>query len=152
MIDALAAISVAGKWILIGAVGIFVPTVAVLALYTIRKGERAGVTPAVQTYAPYAAYGRVAKLKAVAKRIEFISMESLVNGTATRTQWAVVIGIETALVCFFLIFLGLGLMELPNSSGLSLFFPAVVGLWLFRVFQAQWSDMTRARSIKRRLG
>lgn len=144
------------------AAGIFVAIMLVLLVYTTRKGVRddAEETRAGQPLGPYDALGRrtfiahkgVAKLKAVVKRTEFISMESLMNGSATRTEWATVIGIETALVCFFLIFLGLGLMELRNSSGLSLFFPAVVGLWLLRVFKAQWSDLKRTRELKRRVG
>jgi len=47
-------------------------------------------------------------------------MESLVSGTATREQWAVVAGIQIALVCFSLIFLGIGPMYLPSSNGVSL--------------------------------
>lgn len=160
MVEWPAAISVLGKWILIVAAGIFVPTMVALGIYTIRKGERADVKSAAQPLGPYAATGRsaviayksAAKLKAVAQRTEFISIESLLNRTATRAEWAVVIGIETALVCFFLIFLGLGLMQLPNSSGLSLFFPAVAGLWLLRIFKAQWSDLRRTRKMKRHPG
>lgn len=159
MSEALAAISVTGEWILIVAAGIFVPTIAALGIYTLRKGERADadVKYRVPPFAPYdarggatsVAYKGVAKLKTAARRTEFISMESLVNGTATRAQWAVVVGIGTALVAFFLIFLGLGLMQLPNSNGLSLFFPAVVGLWLFRILDAQRRDLKQARKKRR---
>ncbi|HEV8712577.1 MAG TPA: hypothetical protein VGX03_07090 [Candidatus Binatia bacterium] len=72
-------------------------------------------------------------------------MESLLSGTASWQDWAFFVGMEVLFVCFWLIFLGFGLMLLPNSHGFSLFFPAVSGLWLFNVFQVQWQDLNRAR-------
>lgn len=144
MVEALAAISVAGKWILMVAGGIFVPTLAALGIYAIRNGVTDDPMPRPDSIA----YRGAAKLTTVAKRTGFISMESLVNGTVTPAQWAVVVGIEIALVDFFLIFLGLGLMQLADSNGLSLFLPAIAGVWLFRILDAQRRDLKRARRVK----
>jgi hypothetical protein len=91
------------------------------------------------------AYKRASKFKVLTSRETFITMESLLSGTASWQDWAFFVGMEVLFVCFWLIFLGFGLMLLPNSHGFSLFFPAVSGLWLFNVFQVQWQDLNRAR-------
>lgn len=151
----LAAIAAAGQWVLLTAIGIFVSTMIALVIYAIRRGEPGDldVTPSMQPFGPYSPTGRrgittykgVRKLKVFASRETYISMKSLVSGTATREQWAVVVGIQVVLVSFWLIFLGIGLMYLPSGKGWSLAFPGITGLWLFGVFKAQWDDLVAAR-------
>ena len=150
-----------GQWFLFIAGGIFVSILVALVIYVIRNGERddSEIKPAMQPFGPHVPTGRsgitfykgIAKLKVLGSRVAYISMESLVNGTATREQWAVVAGIQVLLVTFWLFFLGVGLMYLPNSRGLSLFFPGVVGIWFYGIVSAQLRDHKRARRKRARL-
>jgi hypothetical protein len=151
----LAVIAAAGKWVLIAALGIFVPTMMALVIYALRRGEPADadLRPSLPPFGPGSpasragtvAYWKRSKLKLLVSRQTFIPMESLVQGTATREEWAIVAGIQVALVSFWFIFLGVGLMHLSSSRGLSLAFPGVAGLWLSRIVKAQWSDFAAAR-------
>lgn len=155
MAELLLMITITGKWILFTSVIVFVPTLLALGIYTLRRGEPddADIVPSMQPLGPHAPTGRsgitiykgLSKLKRLGSRRTFINMESLVNRTATQEQWLVVVGIQALFTSFWLFFLGVGLMHLPHSNGLSLFFPAVVGLWLFGIVKAQWSDLKRAR-------
>jgi hypothetical protein len=148
-------IAAAGKWVLVAALGIFVPTMIALVIYAIRKGEPvdAGVGPSLPPFGPGSSTGRTgtvayrgrSTLKMLASRQTFVPMASLVRGTATREEWAVVAGIQVALISFWLIFLGVGLMHLSSSRGLSLAFPGVAGLWLARILKAQRDDYLAAR-------
>lgn len=151
----LEAIAAAGIWVLLTAIGIFVPTMLALAIYALRKGEPGDtdVVPSMPSFGPHGtgrrtgltAYTEAWRLKALASRQTFISMESLVGRTATRGQWAVVVGIQVALVCFWLIFLGVGLIYLPGSNGASLALPAITGIWLLRILKSEWDDLVAAR-------
>lgn len=147
---------VAGRWVLGLALGIFVPTMLALAIYALRRGEpdEAPVTPTMQPFGPHPATGRPTGLTAtrwrsrvrlLAGRRTMITMDSLVNGTATRAERVVVVGINVALVSFWLIFLGIGLLMLPTTSGISLVLPVVTGLWLFNAMKSQWDDLAAAR-------
>jgi hypothetical protein len=132
MVDWLGALAVAGKWILFAAVGIFVTTMIPLLIYALRKGEGGGtdVAPAIQPFGPYSptrrrgitVYKGVRKLKMVASRETYVSMETLLSGTATRAQWALFIGIQVALVCFWLVFVGIGLLYVQATKALSVLF------------------------------
>jgi hypothetical protein len=151
----LAVIASAGKWVLIAALGIFVPTMMALAIHALRKGEPADadVGPSLPPFGPGSLGGRTgtvayrgrSKLKLLVSRQTFIPMESLVQRTATREEWAIVAGIQVALVSFWFIFLGVGLMHVSSSRGLSLAFPGVAGLWLSRIVKSQWDDFVAAR-------
>ena len=148
-------IAITGKWLLYASVIVFVPTAIALGMYTLFRGEPddADIVPYMQRSGPRAPagrsgitiYKRLFRLKRLGSRKTFITMESLVNRTATREQWLVVAGIQALFISFWLFFLAVGLMYLPRSNGFSLFFPAVVGLWLFGILKAQWIDLRRAR-------
>ena len=155
----LALMAVAVEWIMICSGGVFLLTLLALAVYTWRKGvpDASEVKPTMRPFGAHSPSGQTgvtryrgrAKLKVLfSRRTEFLPMDSLVNGTATREEWAVVIGAQVAFVTFWLIFLGAGLMLVPGTNGLSLFLPVVVGLWLYGIFSAQWTDFKRARRKK----
>lgn len=155
MVELLLMIEITGGWILFVAVIVFVLTLIALATYTLLRGERddADIVPSVQPFGPHVPAGRSGitlfkgryMIKRLGSRSTFITMESLVNGAATREQWFVVAGIQVFFISFWLIFLGFGLMYVLRSNGFSLFFPAVVGLWLFGIMSAQLRDLKRAR-------
>jgi hypothetical protein len=104
MVDWLPTLAAAGTWILVGAVSIFVVTMMALLTYALRSGQPGNmdVEPTIQPFGPYSPTGRrgiiaytgVRKLKAVASRETYVSMETLLSGTATRAQWALFIGIQ----------------------------------------------------------
>lgn len=155
MVDWQPAFAVAGKWILVVAVGIFVMTMIALLIYALRKGEAGGtdVAPNIQPFGPYSPAGRrgiivykgVRKLKMVASRETYVSIETLLSGTATPTQWALFTGIQIALVCFWLMFVGIGLLYAPATTALSVVFLVVPSLWYFGVLKTLWDDMVAAR-------
>ncbi|HXG03996.1 MAG TPA: hypothetical protein VNO23_11370 [Candidatus Binatia bacterium] len=143
------------------AVVIFVTTMLALLTYALRGGEpdEMPVAPSMQPFGPDPATGRPAGLTAsrwrsrvrvLAARRRFITMDSLVDGTATGAERAVVAGINVALVSFWLIFLGIGLVMLPKTTGISLVFPVVTGLWLFNALKSQWDDLVAARRRRER--
>jgi hypothetical protein len=156
MEDWLATGAVAGRWVLAAAVAIFVTTMLALLVYALRRGEQdpGPPSPTMQPFGPHPATGWPtgltasrwrSRVRVLAARRSFITMDSLVNGTATRAERAVVVGINVALVSFWLIFLGIGLVMLPKTSGISLVFPVVTGLWLFNALKSQWDDLIAAR-------
>lgn len=151
----MAEIALAGKWILTVAGGIFLATMAALAVYTLRRGEpdeepvRPGLRPlgpgTPSEQAGTVAYKGVARLKTLVSRRKFITMKSLLDGTATRDERAAVFGIQLAFVSFWLVFLGAALMGLPDTGWPILILPLIVGLWLFGILSAQYRDWIRAR-------
>ena len=152
----LEAIALAGKWMLIGSGSVFLLTLLALAVYAWRKGVpgESDVEPTLRPFGPHSPSGQTgatrykgkARLKVLFnRRTEFIPMDALVNGTATRGEWAVVVSIQVAFVTFWVIFLGAGLMLVPRTNGASLFLPLVVGLWLYGILSAQWRDWVKAR-------
>ena len=160
MTEWLATAAVVGKWTLIGSGGVFALTMLGLAIYALRKGDPDDreVRPSMRPFGAHSPSGQTgatrymgrARLKVLFnRRTGFIPMESLVDGTATRAEWAVVIGAQSAFFTFWLIFLGAGLMLVPRTDGLSLLLPVVVGLWLYGILSAQWSDWVKARRAQR---
>jgi len=124
-----------------------------LVIYAFRTGEPGSpdVVPTVEPFRPYSPTGRrgiraskgVRKLKVVASRETYVSMEALLSGTATGAQWA--IGIQVCLVSFWLIFVGIGLIYAPSTNGWSLLFPAVISLWYFGILKTVWDDVAAAQ-------
>jgi hypothetical protein len=155
MADWLPALAAAGKWVLGVAVSVFVLTMMALVIYVLRKGEPSGtdVAPTIQPFGPYSPTGRraitaykgVRKLRVLASRETYVSMETLLSGTATRAQWALFTGIQVCLASFWLIFVGIGLLWAPSTEGWSLFLPAVSSLWFLGILKTVWDDVVAAR-------
>jgi hypothetical protein len=149
------ATAVIGKWMLVCSAAVLLSTMLALAVYVLRMGVSgdADVRPSVQPFGPrsvsgqsgFSLYKGRSRLKVMFSRERNITMDSLVDGTATRGERAVVIAVQVAFVSFWFVFLGGALTLVADTSGLSLFLPAVVGLWLFGILAAQWRDLNAAR-------
>jgi hypothetical protein len=69
------------------------------------------------------------KRKILGSKSDFITNDSLVDGSATFGQRIMVLGIITACLSFFSIFVGAGLILLKDSP-LAGLFQIVPGIWL----------------------
>jgi hypothetical protein len=72
-------------------------------------------------------------------------MASLLDGTATRGERAVVIGFQVAIVSLWLVFLGGALAKLPDLGWAILLLPAFVGIWLANILLLQYRDYVEER-------
>jgi hypothetical protein len=75
---------------------------------------------------------------------EFITMESLIDGTATVGERMMAGGIVTAMVSFFLIFVGVGLMSMKKLL-ICILIPIIPGIWLYRIVSDVWQDYRKAK-------
>ncbi|PYM92428.1 MAG: hypothetical protein DME04_15410 [Candidatus Rokuibacteriota bacterium] len=138
-------IAAAVGWaILILAVTVLVTDLIAMTIYTLRRGSpdrREGkvvTVPQVLGAWPSAPSPTGAsKVKMLRARHAYISMESLVRGTATRGERMMVLGIVTALVAFFLVFVGTGLV-LAKELLVAALLPTVPGLWLYGNLREMW--------------
>jgi hypothetical protein len=71
----------------------------------------------------------------LASRETYVSMETLLSGTATRAQWALFIGIQVALVCFWLVCVRIGFLYAPATKVLSVLVLIVPSAWYFGVLK-----------------
>ncbi len=140
-----------GWAILILAVTVLVADLAAMTIYTLRHGSpdrREGkvvTVPQVLGASPSAwSPTGVSKVKMLRARHAGISMESLVQGTATRGERMMALGIITAFVAFFLVFVGTGLM-LAKGFLVAILLPTVPGLWLYYNLQEMWRDYHAAK-------
>jgi len=140
-----------GWVILIGAVVVLVADFAAVSVYMIRKGKTDDQEGAVVTggalpmsFNPTPAIGR-SKRKVLTSKSKFVSVESLVDGSATFGDRMMVLGICIALLSFFSIFLGAGLMLMHNFVVLALF-PVVPGVLLFKGGRSAWADYREAKA------
>lgn len=128
-----------GWVVLIFAGTVLVADIAAMTIYTIRQGQSDHLEGKVITEnRPLSAMSlRIpppmgwSKRKMLGSKSEFITMDSLVDGTATFGERMMVVGIFTAFVSFFSIFVGAGLMLMKNLLILVLF-PVIPGIWLYR--------------------
>ena len=74
-----------------------------------------------------------------------ITTESLVDGTASKTDRLVAAGIQMALVCFALLFLGTAMTLLPDTGPMSILFVIVPAIWLYSIFGAKRKDVRKAQ-------
>lgn len=74
-----------------------------------------------------------------------ITTESLVEGTASKTDRLVAVGIQTALVCFALIFLGTAMTLLPDTGPIAILFVIVPAIWLYAIFGAKQKDVRKVQ-------
>jgi hypothetical protein len=92
----------------------------------------------------------IARETVLESREDYVSMESLATGYASRQDWAMAIGFNVAFVSFVMMFLGLGLVYLPEGDGLPfsplalvcICFPLVVAPLAIRM---QYSDYKKMR-------
>ena len=141
-----------GRGILIVSVIVLVADLVAMTLYTIRhgktdakqgmvvrEGSMLGASPDGQ------ARPGASKLKILYSRSDSVSMESLLDGTATSGERLVALGIAVLFASFFLVFVGVGLI-LSRRLILGLLFPILPGFFVFdRFFRPAWRDYRKAR-------
>jgi hypothetical protein len=141
-----------GWVVLIFAVGFLAADLATMIVYTIRHGQSDEQEANVVTEnRPLSAMSpRVpppmgwSKRKILGSKNQFTTMESLIDGTATFGERMMVVGILTAFVAFFSIFVGAGLMLMKNLLILALF-PVIPGIWLSRIAREISQDYRAAK-------
>jgi hypothetical protein len=84
------------------------------------------------------------KIKMLGSRSGFVTMESLVDGTATFGERMIVLGIITLFVSFFFVFVGWGLM-LMNGIPILILIPILPGLFVYFNLRATWRDYREAK-------
>jgi len=145
-----------GAWLLGIVVSVMVVDMALMVIYTIRHGQPDGRSGTVETddepiSPPMWMKGKVGrwhgryKRRILASRSGFVSNESLADGTATLGERLMVVGIITFLFCFFLVFLGMGLLMMEDNP-LVLVMPVAVGVWTFHNFKSSYTDYREAKS------
>lgn len=132
---------------------VLVAEIAAMTIYTIRQGKSDGLKGKVVTEnRPMTAMsvgmplpmGR-SKRKILGSKSEFVSMESLLDGSATLGERIMVLGVITVFISFFSIFLGVGLMLMKNLV-LSVLFPVVPGILVCSFARDAWRDYQKAKS------
>ena len=141
-----------GRGILIVSAVVLVVDLAAMTIYTIRHGKTdarqgrvvtenhmLGASPDGQPHP-----GR-SKLKVLYSKSDDVSMESLLDGTATPGERMVAVGIGTLFAFFFLVFVGAGLL-LARRFLLGLLFPILPGFFVYnRFFREVWRDYRQAK-------
>ena len=140
-----------GPRVAIVAAIVLVMDLAALVLYGIRQGksdpsEGTAVNDGSLPMSLGIPIGR-SKRKILASKSQFVSVESLVNGTATPGERAMVAGIFILYVSFFSIFLGGGLM-LMKGFVLAIFAPVIPGILVANFVYDSWTDY---REVKAKL-
>jgi len=144
-----------GAWMLGIVISVMVVDLTLMVIHTIRRGQSDGRNGAVETddqpmSPPMWMKGRVGrwhgryKRRILASRSGFVSNESLADGTAPPGERWMVVGIITFMSCFFLVFLGAGLLTLDDNP-LVLLMSAAVGVWLFNIFKGAHADYREAK-------
>lgn len=141
-----------GWVVLISAVTVLVADLAAMTIYTIRHGQSDNLGGKVITekrplgalslrYPPLMG---LSKRKMLGSTTGYITMESLVGGTATFGERMMVLGINTLFVSFFLVFVGTGLMLMKDLLILVLF-PVIPGMWLYKIVCETWQEYQEAK-------
>jgi hypothetical protein len=138
-----------GWGILVLAATVLVADIAAMVIYTIRQGDSDDlkgkvitenrVIGSISSFAP-----GISKLKILGSKSEFITMESLLDGSATFGERMIVLGIITLFISFFSIFLGIGLM-LMKDLVISVLFPVIPGIYVYRFARDAWQDYQKAK-------
>lgn len=141
-----------GERVLIVAIVVLVADMAALVIYTIRHGESDRTKGKVFVanrplrsmslgYGPLMGWSKV---KSLGGKRSFVTMESLVDGSATLAERMMVVGIVAVFIAFFSIFLGVGLILMKRLAILVLF-PVVPGLFVLRAASEAWKDYRAAK-------
>ena len=141
-----------GWWTLVFAVSVLVADLAAMIVYTIRHGQSNNLKgKAVTENRPLSAMSMGiprpmgwSKRKILGSKSEFITMDSLVDGSATFGARMMVVGINTAIVSFFLVFVGAGLILMKDFLILFLF-PVIPGIWLYNIMHNDWQEYQKAK-------
>lgn len=152
-----------GKGFLIADGAIFVLSFLYLVIQMIRQGKVG--TDQGQVVTTQGMMGNsdpgvraTSKQKVFYSRFKIVSMASLVKGTASRQDWYLVIGFNIAMIAFVFMFLGFGLILLPEDGDLGFgpgalifaVFPFVVAPMILRM---QYVDFTKTRErLERKRG
>jgi hypothetical protein len=99
----------------------------------------------------------ISKQKVIYSRTKFVTMASLAKRTASRQDWSFVIGFNIAMVSFVFLFLGFGLISLPEGRELGFdpqalifaVFPFVVAPIMVKV---QYDDYLKTRARLKQKG
>lgn len=145
------AASQVGWRIALAAVIVLVADLAAMITYTIRFGQPDNLKGKVITedrplnvsLSNPPLMGR-SKVKMLGSRSGFVTMESLVDGTATFGERMMVLGIITLFISFFFIFVGGGLMLMKGLPILVLI-PILPGLFVYFNLRAAWRDYQEAK-------
>jgi hypothetical protein len=149
-----------GWVVLIFAAIVLVADIAAIAIYIVLRGQSDNLKGKVITEnRPLSAMSlRIpspmgwSKRKVLGSKSEFVSMESLVDGTATLGERMMVAGFFAAAIAFFSIFVGAGLMMMQNLWIFGLF-PVIPGIWLYRILRETSQDYREAKKrVARRRG
>jgi hypothetical protein len=142
--------SVIGLPILIASISIGLIDLVAMSAYVLRSGRKGDserktvigdrVPGSMSSSAP-----GVSKEKILLERNSFVSMESLADGSASRSDRLMVAGIVIFLVCFFLVFLGWGLFAMKDFA-VAILFPIIPGIVVFRMLRQGWRDFQLHRS------
>jgi 1,4-dihydroxy-2-naphthoate octaprenyltransferase len=140
-----------GWRILVVAVTVMLADAVAMIVYTIRHGEKDGQKGKVVTenrnlgmsVGSPALMGR-SKRKMLGRRSQFITDESLVDGTATFGQRMMVVGIITFVFSFFLVFVGMALI-LTKQTPIGLLFLTIPSLFLYNFAREAWHGHQEAR-------
>jgi hypothetical protein len=140
-------------WVVLSfAVTVFVVDVIAVMIYTWRHGESDDQKGKVITesrslssmslgYPPLMGWS---KRKILGSKSEFVTVESLVAGTATFAQRMYVLGIIIAFVSFGLIWAGIGLMGMKYLL-IFILVPVLPGLWVYYNLQDDWKAYRKAK-------
>lgn len=141
-----------GYRILIFAVTALAADIVAMTIYTLRHGqsdnqqgkviaENRPLSAMSLGYPPL--MGR-SKRKILGSKSHSVTMESLVDGTATFAERMMVRGIVILFIAFFFIWLGLGLILMKNLLILVLI-PVLPGLWVYYNLRDDWEQYRRAK-------
>ncbi|MBI3603732.1 MAG: hypothetical protein HY205_04710 [Nitrospirae bacterium] len=141
-----------GWALLIFSVIVLVAALAAMIVYTIRYGQSDTLKGKVVTenrpltgmslgIPPPSGWS---KRKMLGGKSEFITMESLIDGTATVGERMMAGGIVTAMISFFLIFVGVGLIAMKELL-IFILFPIIPGIWLYRIVSNVGRDYQEAK-------
>jgi hypothetical protein len=142
-----------GPRVTIVAAVILVLDLAALVTIMILRGQTDRATGAVVDDGPMAMglgprFGR-SKRKILVSKSGFVTVESLVEGTATLAERLLVVGIFVLFASFFLVFVGVALMILQEWAVAAVLFVAVPGFFVFsRLIGPAWE---KYREVKARV-
>jgi hypothetical protein len=141
-----------GWLVLVAAIMVFVADMTAMAIYTIRFGESDGTAGRIvsgRRTLPLSPGARPSiarsKIRSLGDRHRYITMRSLVDGTATPAERMMVAGIITAVGSFFCIFLGLALIFAANNP-VGLAFAIVPALWAGKFARTTWRSYQRVKA------
>lgn len=140
-----------GQDVLIFAVTVLVVDLVAMIVYTIRHGQSDNLEGKVITenrplgaislrYPPLMG---LSKRKMLGSKSGYVTMDSLVDGSATFAERMMVVGIITAMVSFFLIFVGVGLLLMKDLL-IFVLFPVIPGMWLYTIVREVWQEHQEA--------